>query len=1036
MSDVMRPVKFKYLLRWILEEYQNHDSIFSVPENQFFYKKDKAYFEIVGEKCETAIGPAAGPHTQQAPNLVAAYLAGGRFFELKTVQIMDALEIEKPCIDVPDEGYNTEWSTEFSVQEAFEEYVKGWFLLHILNNMLGLSQLDERAFVFNMSVGYDLDGIKSPKIDGFIEGLKDASRTEIFQECVRDLKQAIEAGQIPNISDPGFADSISPKISNSITLSTMHGTPPEEQEGICRYLISEKKVHTYVKLNPTLLGYEYVQSVFRQQEFDHIQLTEESFSHDMQYDDAIEMIRSLQAFAKETGVDFGVKLSNTLPVVNEKGMLPTPEMYMSGRALYPLTVNLSHKLAQEFGGEIVISYSGGATYFNIEDLFNSGIKPITLATELLKPGGYSRLNQLAKILESPMADNPSRELDLGKLQSAAEKALTDERYHKEAKPDAPMKINQKLGLLDCFVAPCVVACPVHQDIPEYIQLIAEERYLEAYELIVTSNPMPFTTGFICESSCELKCVRNDYEETVRIRDLKRIASEKGFDEFMQKLAPKSPSRETKVAIIGAGSAGLASAYFLGREGFDVTIFDKNEKIGGMVAHAIADYRNPDWAIEKDIELVRRMGVKFEMNCNPTVDVRKLQADGYKYINLAIGAWKSRALTIEGDTEKVIGAIKFLGDFKNDRNTNKLGKNVAIIGAGNSAMDAARAATRVDGVETVTIVYRRTRKEMPATREEFLETTHEGAVFKELVNPVSLRDGTLRCQQMELGEKDASGRRRPVPVEGVFVDFEIDTIITAIGELVEYELLEANQIETNKRGDIRVNKSLETSVENVYISGDASRGPSSIIEAIADGRTVADAIIKKEGVTPAPVKAARDYKFENERLSKVWERKGVVNPQVDTALFNTNYIGSANRCLACNVDCNKCVTVCPNIANLSIEVEGMRDDNQILHIEGLCNECGNCAVFCPYDSDPAKDKFTLYWRVDEFEKGDHDGYVYTSETTLRMRHAGNISNLNLNNGEVNFVDPSVQVSAELDGLLKMIGTVEREYNYLLHLDPSL
>ena len=1030
MSDVMRPVKFKNLLRWMLEEYQNQNSIFSVPEDKIFYKNDKAYFEIFGEKCETAIGPAAGPHTQQAPNLVAAYLAGGRFFELKTVQIMDSLEIEKPCIDVPDEGYNTEWSTEFSVQEAFEEYVKSWFLLHILNKMLGLSQLDERAFVFNMSVGYDLEGIKSPKIDGFIEGLKDASKTEIFQECVSDLKEAIIAGQIPNISDPAFADSISPKISNSVTLSTMHGTPPDEQEGICRYLISDKKVHTFVKLNPTLLGYDYVQSVFTQQEYDHIRLKEDSFTHDMQYDDAIVMVRNLHAFAKENGVSFGIKLSNTLPVVNEKGQLPTEEMYMSGRALYPLTVNLSNKLAQEFGGEVAISYSGGATYFNIADLFTSGIKPITLATELLRPGGYSRLNQLAKVLESPMADNPSRKMDLTKLQIIAENALTDERYHKEAKPDAPMKINQKLGLLDCFVAPCVVACPVHQDIPEYIQLIAEERYLEAYELITTTNPMPFTTGFICESSCELKCVRNDYEETVRIRDLKRIASEKGFDEYMQNLAPKSPQRETRVAIIGAGSAGLASGYFLAREGFDVTIFDKNEKIGGMVAHAIADYRNPDWAIENDIKLVSSMGVKFEMNCDPAIDVKKLQADGYKYINLAIGAWKSRQFPIEGDTEKVIGAIKFLGDFKKDRNANKLGKNVAIIGAGNSAMDAARAATKVDGVETVTIIYRRTRKEMPATREEFLETTHDGATFRELVNPVSLRDGILRCQQMELGEKDESGRRRPVPVEGEFIDFEIDTVITAIGELVDYELLAANQIETNERGDICVNKYLETSVENVYISGDASRGPSSIIEAVADGRTVVDGILEKEGVAPAPVKTAGEYKFENERLSKVWERKAVVNPQVNTESFNTNFIESANRCLACNVDCNKCVTVCPNIANLSIKVEGMRDVNQILHLEGLCNECGNCAVFCPYDSDPAKDKFTLYWRVDEFEKGAHEGYVYTSETALKVRHAGKIYKLNRSNGSVSFDDPSVQVNAELEGLLKMIGTVEREYNYLL------
>ena len=306
----------------MLEEYASQKSIFTIPENKFYYKKDKAYFEIFGEKCETAIGPAAGPATQQAMNLAVSYLTGGRFFELKTVQILDALEIEKPCIDIPDEGYNTEWSTEFSVQEAFEEYVKGWFLVHILDKMLGISQLGERGFVFNMSVGYDLEGIKSPKIDGFIEGLKDASETAIFQGCVRDLKVSIEAGQIPNITDPAFADSISPKISNSITLSTMHGTPPDEQEGICRYLISEKKVHTFVKLNPTLLGYEYVQNIFDQQEFDDIQLKEESFSHDMQYDDAVKMIRSLQQAGKENGVDFGIKLTNTLAVVTDRGALP------------------------------------------------------------------------------------------------------------------------------------------------------------------------------------------------------------------------------------------------------------------------------------------------------------------------------------------------------------------------------------------------------------------------------------------------------------------------------------------------------------------------------------------------------------------------------------------------------------------------------------------------------------------------------------------------------------------------------------------
>ena len=1037
MSDVMRPIKFKHLLRWMVEEYQTQKSIFSIPEGKFYTKKDDAAFEIFGEKCETAIGPAAGPATQQAMNLAVSYVTGGRFFELKTVQILDSLEIEKPCIDIPDEGYNTEWSTEFSVPQAFDEYVKGWFLVHILKDMLGLSQLDERGFIFNMSVGYDLEGIKTPKIDNFIEGLKDASQTEIFQECAADLKAAIADGQIPNITDPAFVDGISPNISNSITLSTMHGTPPEQQEAICRYLISEKKVNTFVKLNPTLLGYDYVRNIFDQQEFDHIEMNPESFDHDMKYDDAVKMIQSLKDFGKENGVEFGVKLTNTLAVINDGRRLPTGEMYMSGRALYPLTVNLCNRLAQEFNGDLAISYSGGATYFNIADLFTSGIKPITVATDLLKPGGYARLNQMATVLERSMAENPSREIDLEKLANVAANSIKDERYHKEAKPSQPMKTDEKLGLLDCFVAPCIVACPVHQDVPEYIQLIAEDRFAEAYELIISSNAMPFVTGYICESACELKCVRNDYEETVRIRDLKRIASERGFDEVMSKLETKVPHREAKVAIIGAGPAGLSSAYFLGREGFDVTVFDKTDKIGGMVTHGIADYRVPDEAIENDVELVKKMGAKFVLNADPAIDIKKLKADGFDYIHLAIGAWKSRALPIEGETDKVLGAIKFLTQFTDDPTPIRLGKNVAIVGAGNSAMDAARAALRITGVENVSIIYRRSRKEMPATREEFIETTHDGAVFHQLVNPVSLHDGVLKCQQMKLGEKDASGRRRPVPVEGEFVNFEVDTVITAIGELVEYELFEANEIVADAKGDIPVNKYHETAVENVYVGGDAYRGPSSIIEAIADGRAVAEGIIEKENVTKGYVKTAPEYDFNKaERLVQIAERKAEITPKVSLETFDVDFNAAANRCLSCNIVCNKCVEVCPNLANLPIKVDGMRDENQILHIEGLCNECGNCEVFCPYDSDPAKDKFTLFWDVNEFEKyTQQEGYVYTGESTLKMRHRETIYDLVLENGEVSFSDSAFQANAEMQGLLKMISTVENQYPYLLHLDPA-
>jgi putative selenate reductase len=262
---------------------------------------------------------------------VAAYLVGSRFFELKTVQILDELEFPKPCIRAEDECYNTEWSTELSIQGALVEYIKAWFMVHFLQKEL--FNQEKRTFMFNMSVGYDLKGIQSPKVDAFIEGMKDASDTDIFKECVRVLKE--EVHRFKNV-DEAYIDSISPYICNSITLSTMHGCPPEEIEAICKYLISEKKLNTFVKMNPTLLGYEFVRKTFDKMGYNYITIKEESFTHDLQYNDGVAMLHRLKAFAKEHNVSFGVKLSNTLPVKITQGELPGEEMYMSGRSLYPL----------------------------------------------------------------------------------------------------------------------------------------------------------------------------------------------------------------------------------------------------------------------------------------------------------------------------------------------------------------------------------------------------------------------------------------------------------------------------------------------------------------------------------------------------------------------------------------------------------------------------------------------------------------------------------------------------------------------------
>lgn len=1035
MSDIMIPVKFKKLLYWILKEYKKEKTIFGIHEDKFYKKPDASAFTIFGEKCETALGPAAGPHTQQTPNIVTSYLTGCRFFELKTVQIMDTLDVEKPCIEATDEGYNTEWSTELTVPQAYGEYVKGWFLLHMLNKMFGLSKVDERSFIFNMSVGYDLKGIKDPKIDNFIEGLKDASGHPDFLECKTVLKKAIAAGDIPGITDPEFVETISPNISNSITLSTMHGCPPEDQELICKYLMSEKKLHTFLKMNPTLHGYEYVKNAFAKLGYDHITLKEESFTHDMQWEPAIQMLDVLIPFAKEHGVEFGAKLSNTLAVVNDKDMLPTNEMYMSGRALFPLTINLAKKLSHQYNGELSISYAGGANFFNIKELYEIGIRPITIATDVLKPGGYTKFTQMAKLLDESMAKPALSKIDLTKLDALALDSMEGPTFRMEAKSQDPMFIDKKLGMLDCFVAPCIEGCPIEQDVPEYIRLIGEERYLEAFELILSKNPLPHITGYICDHNCMFKCVRNDYEEPVLIRELKRVAAEKGFNNYMEKMKLDVTPVGIKVAIIGAGPAGLASAYFLARQGFDVTIFDKTDKPGGTVTHTIPGFRIPDWAIDNDIKLIKRMGVKFELNTDGNIDIADLKAKGFKYINLAIGAWKSRTLPLEGDTSKVYGTIKFLQDWNKDPNAVDLGKNVAVVGGGNSAMDGARAAKKTPGVENVYIIYRRTIKQMPADREELDHAIKDGVIFKELINPVSYNNGILKCQVMELGEPDASGRKRPVPVEGKFIDMQIDSILSAIGELVDYDVLKANGIEVNDKGNIKINEFKETSVENVFIAGDAYRGPSTVVESIADGQSVTNGILAKEGINLERVNP-EDYEFDYAtRIKEIRAKKGVINPTVEVLRTDDEISAETKRCLECNFICNKCVEVCPNRANISIKVPGFDNENQILHLDGLCNECGNCETFCPYDGAPYKDKFTLFWNDEDMKVNGNDGFLLTSEDNgaefkVRVNDKIYMVNFDKTGKLLNFrSDHEIEQKAEFDSLMNIIWWTYENHNFL-------
>jgi putative selenate reductase len=1016
--------------------------VFSIPSCSFYRYTSPGTYTIFNERCQCPVGPAAGPHTQLAQNIITAYISGARVFELKTIQKLDSLEIEKPCIDAEDIGYNTEWSTELSIEQAMEEYIKAWILVHLLDPVFSLSPADTPGCVFNMSVGYDLNGIQSAKVDACIDGLKDAAGTECYTRCISDVHNAVRNGVFKDFtsSDKLLAvlDSLSPRICSSVTLSTMHGCPSEEIEAICRYLLENKQLHTYVKLNPTLLGYEQVRNILNRLGYDAIELDNNSFTHNLPYPDAVAMLKRLQDCAAAAGCCFGIKLSNTLCVINTRGILPGKEMYLSGRSLFPLTISLAAQLSEDLAGTLPISFSGGVCTGNAADIVQTGISPVTVVTDLLKPGGYSRLAGIVDNVRCVTdTTGPQKTIDVSLLLLLADRAKNDPLYAADSRQTTGIKVPGPLPLFDCFTAPCRHTCPINQDIPQYIRLVEEGRCRDACAVILDRNPLPHITGYICDHQCMLKCTRHDYESPVEIRELKRSAAESGFDDYIKSIIPGTLHNDVPVAVIGAGPSGLSAAYFLARAGFPVTVFEKETTAGGIVRNVIPSFRLPQEVIEKDIAFIAQLGVKFHFGSHESFSITELKQAGFKYIYLAIGAGKSAELSLAGDNPSVYNAIDFLWHCKGNPDDITLGRRVAVIGGGNSAMDGARAAIRMEGVETVYILYRRTREFMPADREEFDNAIRDGVIFRELLSPVAFNnDNILTCQVMELGDPDESGRRRPISVEDHFESFEVDSVISAIGESVDTTVLAANSIMLDGTQVIVNPDTHETSIENVYIGGDALNGPSTVVESIADGRTAAEAICTRAHV-PFPQPAAIDIDNRQRRIDAraCHGRIQLSKERIESA---PEAVKEARRCLACDVICEKCVQVCPNRANIAIVVPGdtdhFRDHTQILHLDSLCNECGNCETFCPWHGSPYKDKLTLFSTEQDYRNSSNPGFLLPG-------HPGNKPVL-IRIGEREFtaakqpdetryrIPDEMADDTEACRILELIQTIEHTYPFLL------
>ena len=958
MSEKMYPIPFDRLMTWALTEYKREGTVFGVRR---FWKADPyKTLPIFGETIETPFGPAAGPNSQLAQNIIASYVAGARFFEVKTVQQMDGEDlarcVPRPCILADDEGYNQEWSTELTVEQARDEYIKAWCALKILSGLWGLGS--PNGFVFNMSVGYDLAGIKGPKVDGYIEAMKDASATAQFAECKRVLKERFPGHE-------GYIDAISPHVSRSVTLSTLHGCPPEEIERIATYLITEKHLHTFVKCNPTILGYRTARDTLDQMGYDYIVFDEHHFNEDLQWADAVPMFERLRALAGEKGLQFGLKLSNTFPVDTTRGELPNDEMYMSGRALFPLTIEMCSRISRQFCGTMKISFAGGADYFNCDKLFSAGIWPITVATTILKPGGYNRLAQLCeKTAGLPFVPFTGTNTEAIAALSAA--CRTDPRHVKPVKPLPSRKSEEPVPWFNCFDAPCEGGCPIRQDIPEYMELCAQGRYDEALKLIVEKNALPFITGTICAHRCMGKCTRTFYDDPVQIRAVKLLAAEKGWDALMASIKKPAPVPDKRVAIVGGGPTGMAAAFFLSRAGVACTIFEREAKLGGVVRQVIPGFRISDEAIDKDAALISAYGAEIKTNTEAP-SVAELKAMGYTHVFFATGAWKAGRLELQGNLRP---GIPWMKARKSGADREPLG-HVAVIGGGNTAMDAARLARR-SGAKSVTLVYRRTKRWMPADPQELELAMADGVRFLELAAPVKQADGKLVYEKMILGEPDASGRRSPVPT-GEFSEIDCDLVIAAVGEQIDPAPFAASGVELSAKG----RPAFRTNLENVYAGGDVLRGPATVVEGIADAARFAEAVLGERheydypaGCRPTPPVGRPDL-----RPPHPADKKGFLAAAGPAET-------EPDRCLRCNTVCENCVDVCPNRANVAVT---MPDGSvQILHVDEMCNECGNCTAFCPYASEPCKDKLTLFRDAEAFADSKNCGFVFLPDNRVRVR----------------------------------------------------
>jgi len=488
--------------------------------------------------------------------------------------------------------------------------------------------------------------------------------------------------------------------------------------------------------------------------------------------------------------------------------------------------------------------------------------------------------------------------------------------------------------------PCNAACPAGEDIVMYLQLTAQGRYAEAWETIVRENPFPGVCGRVCPHPCESECNREHLGGAIAIHCQERFLADYAAAHDLGLPMPDVPQRGEHVAVVGAGPAGLSCAYHLRRMGYQVTVFDAGDKPGGMM-RLIPEYRLPKEVLEREIAAIVATGVEVKTGVRLGVDVSLDDLKDYAAVFLAVGQSRSRRLGVPGEeATDVLPGIDFLARVARGQRVG-LGEKVAVIGGGNTAMDAARTARRLGA--DVTIFYRRSRAEMPAIDEEVNEALDEGVRIEFLRAPVAVLTENghvrgLRLTEMELGAPDESGRRRPLPVAGSEYEVACDTVIPALGQVADLSFLDAEV--KSERGRIITDEKAATTRPPIFAGGDVATGFGTVTAAVGSGKRAALAI-------DCFLRGVAAY-FEEEPRPRQEQRPAAERvttfEEVNLGYGEDAALAEAQRCFSCGTcnECDNCLIFCPDVAVL----RGPSDDEPFVFNYDYCKGCGICVSECP------------------------------------------------------------------------------------------